>query len=144
MVTSAGIFVICLACGSNTASPTPMGACGLVSNMDALVGKTAIDRPGGYSLNGFDRCTWVYGADPSRYVGVSFGPISGHSGAIDSLGPGEQVSGLGDDARWWAANHLLSVAMGQHSIQVDLQLSEAESNRQLAESIARAALANVH
>jgi hypothetical protein len=130
-------------CASNTGTPAPSGACALVPNIDTLVGRTAIDRPASYNINDVDHCTWVYEADPSRYVGLSLGAISGHSGAIDSLGPGDAVANLGDDARWWPANHLLSFAVGSRSVQVDLELDEAESTRELAEQIGREAVANL-
>ena len=137
------IALLVSGCASITGTPAPGGACALVPTMDALIGRTVIERPASYTINGVDRCTWVYAADPARYVGVSLGPVRGHSGAIDSLGPGETVSALGDDARWWPGNHMLSSAVGSRSVQVDLQLDEAESTRALAEQIAREALANL-
>jgi hypothetical protein len=130
-----------------TALPTPpatqIGVCALVPNMDALVGKTAVDRPGSFTLNDVDRCIWTYATDPARSVGVSVGALRGHTSAISSLGGGETVAGLGDDARWWAGNHLLSVSRGQRSMQVDLQLEDASVSRELAVAIAQAALQNL-
>jgi hypothetical protein len=126
-----------------TPAPTPLGVCSLVPNMDQLVGKTSIDRPGGFTLNDVERCLWTYATNPSRSVGVSVAALRGHTGAIEALGDGEIVAGLGDDARWWAGNHLLSLSRGQRSIQVDLELDDADISKELAVSIAQAALQNL-
>jgi hypothetical protein len=111
--------------------------------MDTLVGKTALGPPGGFRLNEVDRCIWTYAADPARSVGVSVAPLIAHGAAIDSFGEGETVPGLGEDARWWAASHLLSVATGNEALQVDLQLNDEDNSKDLAASIAQAALQNL-
>jgi len=129
---------------SSTPVPTPVGVCALVPNMDDLVGKTAVDNPGGFTLNDVDRCVWSYATNPARSVGVSVGPVRGHGGAIDNLGDGETISGLGEDARWWPANRLLSVAVGDRMLQVDLQLDDADVSKGLAVAIAEVALENLN
>jgi hypothetical protein len=143
LVTAVVAGLLVLACNS-TPTPTPVGVCALVPDMDALVGKTSLGPPGAFTLNDFDRCLWTYASTPARSVGVSVGAIRGHKGAIDNLGDGEQLTGIGDDARWWAGTHLLSVAVGQRTLQVDLQLDDADVSRDLAVSIAQAALQNLH
>lgn len=83
---------------------------------------------------------WVVARDPSRYVGLSVGPAANHAATIDALGDGESVDGIGDDARWWQTARTLSVAVGDRSFQVDLQLNDGEATRELAVALARQAL----
>jgi hypothetical protein len=141
-------LLVISACSSTTPNPSvnpaPMGVCGLVPNMDELVGQTAVDRPAGFTLNDVDRCTWTYQLDPSRSVGISLAPLVAHDAAIESFGEGEQVAGLGQDARWWASNNLLSVLVEGGTLQVDLQLDEEHVSKELAVSIAQAALQNLN
>jgi hypothetical protein len=132
------------ACNATVApSPSPLGACALVPNMDALVGKTALGAPGGFTLNDVNRCIWTYAVDPSRWVTVSVASKTAYDDAIDAFGDGEQVAGLGADALWWAANDVLSVDTGDAALQVDLELDEEDASRDLAVNIARAALDNL-
>ena len=142
------LAVVALMVGACTSTPqptqTPVVVCALVPNMDELVGKTAVGPPGGFTLNDIDRCIWSYATDPARSIGVSVGPVGGHGGAIDNLGDGEAIPGLGEDARWWAGNRLLSVAVGDRALQVDIQLDEADVSKDLAVSIAESALENLH
>jgi len=142
------LFLVLSACSTTapnpSVNPTPIGACVLVPDMDAIVGKSTVGPPGGYTLNDVDRCTWTYELDPSRYVTLSIALKQAHSEAIAALGAGEIVPGLGDDARWWAANHLLSVSTGPSSVQVDLQLNESDVSKDLAVRIAQAALQNLN
>jgi len=139
------VALITLACATTaTPSATPANACALVPNVDQLVERQSISAPAAYTLNEVDHCTWTYGADPARYVGLSVGPLAGHQEAIDSLGPGETVSGLGDDARWWAGNRLLSVAAGQRMVQVNMELEPGDNLRDVAVAIAGAALASLN
>lgn len=112
--------------------------------MDELVGQTAVGAPGFFTLNDVDRCIWTFATDPARSVGVSVAPLGAHQGAKDSFGGGEAVAGLGDDARWFPGNHLLSVAAGRRALQVDLQLNDSQNTKDLAVSIAQAALPNLH
>ena len=83
---------------------------------------------------------WVIARDPSRYIGLSVGPAANHAATIAAFGAGEAVAGLGDDGRWWPAARTLSVALGDRSIQVDLQLDGASATRDRAEAIARQAI----
>jgi hypothetical protein len=115
-------------------------ACMLVPDMDALVDKAALAAPAEYRTGPLSRCTWVYGRDPTRSIGVNFGPASGHTDSIASFGQGETIPGLGDDARWWAGNRTLSVSVGSRSFQVDLELDQADVSKDLAIAIARSAL----
>jgi hypothetical protein len=144
------VFLVILAGCVSTApspeatAPTLANACELVTNMDTLVGKTAVGPPGGFRLNEVDRCIWTYAADPARSVGVSVAPLIAHGAAIESFGEGETIPGLGENARWWAANHLLSVAAEDEALQVDLQLDAEGNSKELAVSIAQAALQNLH
>jgi hypothetical protein len=132
-------------CSSTSPSPipTPLGVCGLVPNMDELVGKTAVDQPGGFTLNDVDTCIWTYALNPSRSVDLSVAAVVAHQAAIDELGDGEQVASLADDARWWAGNRLLSVALDDRAVQVSLKLDDVDSTRDLAVRIAQAAVANL-
>ena len=138
------VFVVA-ACGSvSTPTASPVAACALIPNMDELVGKAAVGSPGFFTLNNVDRCIWTYATDPARSVGVSVAPLGAHQAAKDNFPANEAVEGLGDDAVWFEGNHLLSVAVGQRALQVDLQLDEGENTRDLAVSIAQAALSNLH
>ena len=154
LVLVAGMAVVAVSCGvSSTSSgppPTPSpGAsaaslvCALVPDMAGVVGREPIAPPDGYSVGGNDRCMWVLGRDPSRYVGVTMGPAANHATTIDALGPGEEVTGLGDGARWWATSRTLSVAVGDRSFQVDLQLDPGDVTQELAVAIARQVLAGL-
>jgi hypothetical protein len=95
-------------------------------------------------LNDVDRCTWTYEADPARYVTLSVTFAQAHSDAIDAFGEGETIEGLGDDARWWSSNRVLSLVDGPNAIQVGLELDEPQVSKELAVSIAQAALQNLH
>lgn len=138
------------ACGATTPSLSPTdpasvglpdgGPCSLVTNVAAAVGRPPIASPNAYAVGATERCMWVVARDPSRYVGVSLGPAANHASTIDALGEGGAVAGLGDDARWWPAARTLSVALGDRSLQVDLQLDDAEATREVAEAVARQAL----
>ena len=138
------LAVVAFACTSTTTPTyTPVAVCALVPNMDELVGMAAVGPPGFFSLNDVDRCIWSYDTDPARSVGVSVGSLRGHTGAIQNLGQGETAPGLGDDARWYEGNKMLSIAVGQQALQVDLQLEDGDNTKDLALAIAGAALANL-
>ena len=145
LLLGAVVAVVAVACAS-TATPTqaPVAVCALVPNMDALVGQTSVGAPGFFTLNGLDRCIWTYATDPARSVGVSVAPARAHQGAIDNFGQGETIGGVGDDARWFEGNRLLSILAGQKAVHVDLQLDEGDSTKDLAVAIGAAALANLH
>ena len=139
------------ACGGPTPTPPPESAapsvqpsagsvCGVVADMDSLVGRTALAAPSSYTVGSSERCLWVYVTDPSRYVALTLGEPSSHAATIESFGEGELVDGVGDEARWWEANTTLSVIVGDRSLQVDLQLDDAADPKALAVSIAQAAL----
>jgi hypothetical protein len=139
-----------VACGGPAPTPPPATAppsiapsagsvCGIVADMDALVGRTAVAAPSSYTVGSSERCLWVYVTDPSRYVGLTLGEPESHAATIQSFGDGKVVDGLGDEARWWDANKTLSVLDGERALQVDLQLDDADP-RALAVSIAQAAL----
>jgi hypothetical protein len=138
-----GISLIVGACSATAPTPVPVDACALVPNMDEIVGRAAVDRPAGFTLNNVDRCVWTYQTDPSRSIGISVSAVAAHTSAIQSLGAGEQVAGFGEEARWWASNRMLSVAIGNRALQVDLQIDDPAGTRELAVSIAQAALANM-
>jgi hypothetical protein len=147
---SFSVLIALLLAGCATApSPTPgqsfgsAGVCSLVPEMDTLVGRPAVGPPGGYTIEEIHRCTWTYQTDPSRYVGLTLGPARGHAGSIDAFGDGERVAGLGDDARWWPALGTLSVAVGDQSFQVNLELESDDVSQSLAVGIASSALANL-
>jgi hypothetical protein len=140
-----------VACGGPAPTPPPESAppsiepsagsvCGIVADMDALVGRTAVAAPSSYTVGSSERCLWVYVTDPSRYVGLTLGEPASHAATIQSFGDGEVVDGLGDEARWWDANRTLSVLDGERALQVDLQLDDAADPKALAVSIAQAAL----
>jgi len=112
--------------------------------MDDLVGKAAVDQPGGFTLNDVDTCIWTYALNPSRSVDLSVAAIAAHQAAIDELGDGEQVPSVGDDARWWSGNRLLSVALEEWVVQVSLKLDEVDSTKDLAVRIAQSAIANLN
>ena len=112
-------------------------------NLGAIVGREPIASPNGFSTPTGDRCQWVLGRDPSRYVGLTLGPARNHGSTIDAFGAGEPVEGLGDDARWWAANRTLSVVTGERSFQVDLQLDAGDVTPALAEAIATEVLSGL-
>jgi hypothetical protein len=139
-VVLAAMLVAFVACGAPPGSPSPsvasVSACSLVPEMDEAVGRTAVTPPSGFEVAGRNRCTWVYANDPARYVGITTGPRTNHDDAIGAFGPGEAVPGLGDDARWWPNTRTMSVAVGERSFQVDLQLDAAEATRELAVVIA--------
>jgi hypothetical protein len=116
------------------------GACGLLPEFAAVVGREPIASPDGYAVGPTERCLWVVALDPSRSVGLSVGPAANHGATIDALGTGESVEGIGDDARWWAAARTLSVAIGDRSVQLDLELDDASVTRDLAVELARQAL----
>jgi hypothetical protein len=117
----------------------PGGACSLIPDIAVVIGRAPIAAPNGYTVGATQRCMWVMSRDPSRYVGLSLGSDANHGATIDALGDGEAVEGLGDDARWWAASRMLSVATGDLSLQVDLQLDPAEATKDLAVELARRA-----
>jgi len=150
----AGVAVVAAACGALSTSPASStgpspGAsaaslvCALVPDMASVVGREPIAPPDGYSVGGNDRCMWVLSRDPSRYVGLTIGPATNHATTIDALGPGDDFAGLGDGARWWASSRTLSVAAGDRSFQVDLQLDPDEVTQELAVAIARQVLASL-
>ena len=149
-VRAAVVAALVAACGATTASVSPSapasigppggGPCSLVTDLTAAVGRPPIASPNAYAVGATERCMWVVARDPSRYVGVSVGPAINHASTIDAFGEGESVAGLGDDARWWPAARTLSVALGDRSLQVDLQLDEAMVTREVAEAVARQAL----
>jgi hypothetical protein len=148
---AAVVAAIVAACGLDSPSPSrpapasvvlPGGSpCTLVADVAGAVGRPPIASPNAYAVGATERCMWVVARDPSRYVGLSVGPALNHAATIDALGDGETVDGLGDDARWWPAARTLSVAIGNRSLQVDLQLDDAEATRELAVVLARQALA---
>ena len=125
---------------SASIEPSAGSVCSIVTNMDALVGRTAVAAPSSYAVGSSVRCLWVYVTDPSRYVGLTVGEPSSHAATIQSFGDGEVVDGLGDEAWWWDANKTLSVLQGERALQVDLQLDDAADPKALAVSIAQAAL----
>jgi hypothetical protein len=140
-----------VACGGP--SPTPLtesaqpsiassagSVCGIVADMDVLVGRTAATAPSSYTVGSSERCLWVYVTDPSRYVALTLGEPASHAATIQNFGEGEVVDGVGDEARWWGANRTLSVLDGERALQVDLQLDDAADPKALAVSIAQAAL----
>lgn len=120
--------------------PTLIGACQLIPEVDEIVGQTSVGPPAGYTLNDVDRCLWTYGLDPSRYVTLSIALAAAHDEAIGALGESESVAELGGDARWWPDNSTLSVLSGGNAVQVTLELEPADNTRELAISIARAAM----
>jgi hypothetical protein len=125
---------------SSSPSPTQRGvaaACALVTDVVGAVGREPIASPNGYSADGSDRCMWILGRDPSRYLGLTIGPSANHAATIDAFGAGQAVPDLGDDARWWEANRTLSVVFGDGSFQIDLHLDPTEATRARAEAIAR-------
>ena len=140
-ITALLVLVAATGCGQTPPSvvPSALGpaaVCALVEDMDALVGRTAVAPPGGYTGGTSDRCLWTYGRDPSRYVGVTVGPSALHDETIGVLGAGEAVAGLPADARWWAAARTLSVAWGDRTLQVDVRLDEPIDPRELALGVA--------
>jgi hypothetical protein len=138
------------ACATTTPSASPTapasvalpagGPCALVADVAAAIGRVPIASPNAYAVGGTERCMWVIARDPTRYVGLSVGPAANHAATIDAFGDGEAVEGLGQDARWWPAARTLSVAIGDRSVQVDLQLDDAEATREQAVAVARQAL----
>jgi hypothetical protein len=140
------------ACATNAPSPNPSrqvpasaatpagGPCTLIADFAGAVGRAPIASPNAFAVGATERCMWVIARDPSRYIGLSVGPAANHAATIDAFGEGEAVAGLGDDARWWAAARTLSVALGDRSIQIDLQLDAAEATRERAVALARQAL----
>ena len=122
-------------------SPAPVAACGLVPEMAGAVGTEPLASPDGYRIGGNDRCLWVFGRDPSRFIGLTVGPTANHTTTVDALGNGETVEGLGDEAVWWPNARTLSVSTGDRSFQVDLQLDAPEVTRDLAVRIALQVLA---
>ncbi len=128
---------------SAAASLAPVAACNLVPAIGEAVGREPIASPNGYRVGGNDRCLWVISRDPSRFVGLTVGPLSNHATTVDALGPGESVEGLGDEAIWWASSRTISVAAGDRSFQVDLQLDEPDVTRELAIAIGRQVLAAI-
>ena len=150
----AGMAAVAVSCGTLSTSPASSTApspgasaaslvCAFVPDMAGAVGREPIAPPDGYSLGGNDRCMWVLGRDPSRYIGLTVGPAANHASTIDALGPGEDVAGLGDGATWWARSRTLSVATGDRSFQVDLQLDPGEVTQELAVAIARQVIASL-
>ena len=145
------VAVLAVACGAPTppspaspavvGSPAPVAACGLVANMAAAIGHEALASPDGYRIGGNDRCLWVFGRDPSRFIGLTVGPAANHTTTVEALGAGETVEGLGDDAVWWPNARTLSVSTGDRSFQVDLQLDAPDVTRDLAVRIALQVLA---
>lgn len=146
----AGLFVV--GCGATPPSPTasvasPVAAsfsaddpCSLIADVAGAVGREPIASPTAYEVGGTQRCTWVVARDPSRYVGLSVGPAANHGATIDAFGEGEAVTDLGDDARWWAQARTLSVALGDRSFQVGLQLDAGDVTRDAAVGLARQVL----
>lgn len=122
-------------------STAPGSVCDFVVDMDALVGRTAVAVPSSYSVGSSERCLWVYVTDPSRYVALTAGDSSSHADTIQSFGEGEVVDGVGDEARWWDANQTLSVVIGERSLQIDIRLDDAADPKELAVSVAQAAIA---
>ena len=138
------LLVAFVACGAPPGSPSAsvasVAACSLVPDMDEAVGRTAVAPASGFEVGGRNRCTWVYANDPARYVGLTSGARTNHDDAVGAFGPGEVVPGLGDDARWWPNTRTMSVAIGERSVQVDLQLEAGEATRELAVDIATRAV----
>jgi len=145
------VALVAVACGSPTppspaspdpaASAAPLAACGLVADVAGAVGQEPLASPDGYRMGGNDRCLWVFGRDPSRFIGLTVGPTANHTTTVEALGPGEAIEGLGDDAVWWPNARTLSVSTGERSFQVDLQLDAPEVTRELAVRIALQVLA---
>jgi hypothetical protein len=115
----------------------PGSPCSLIPDVASVLGRAPIAAPNSFVVGATQRCMWVMSRDPSRYVGLSVGAAANHAATIDALGDGEAVDGLGDDARWWATARTLSVAVGDLSLQVDLQLDSAEATKELAVDLAR-------
>jgi hypothetical protein len=115
-------------------------ACGLVPGMDALLARTAVAPPSAVRIAPNERCTWVYGSNPSRDVSLTVGPAANHGATIDAFGDGERVEAGGDDARWWPGNRVLSVASGGRSVQVAIRLEPEAPGRELAVAIAAEAI----
>ena len=146
------VFAVAALAGCGTTTPVPGqtalasvvlpagGPCALVADVASAIGRAAIASPNAYAVGATERCMWVIARDPSRYVGLSVGPAANHASTIDAFGEGNAVAALGDDARWWPAARTLSVAIGDRSIQVDLQLDAAEATRERAAALARQAL----
>ena len=138
-------LVVLLAAGCSmdtTASPTPAGSrqpvavCGLVADVEAALGRAPIASPNTYTVGENDRCMWVVGRDPTRYIGLTVGPKANHEVTIAAFGPGEAVAGLGDGAVWWGNARTLSVVAGEVAFQVDLQLDDAEATLEVATGVA--------
>ena len=145
----AALFVA--GCGATPPSPTASAGtfaasfpaadpCTLIADVAGAVGREPIASPTAYEVGGTRRCTWVVARDPSRYVGLSVGPAANHAATIDAFGIGETVTDLGDDARWWPEARTLSVALGDRSFQLDLQLDAADVSRDAAAELARQVL----
>jgi hypothetical protein len=146
--------VAVVGCGSPAPSPSLVAsgavasgsvraACDLVPDVGSAIGREPIASPNGYSIDGNERCLWVVSRDPSRYVGLTMGPSANHAATIDALGEGERIDDLGDDGRWWPTSRVLSVAVGDRSFQVDLQLDPAEATKELAVTLARQVVASL-
>jgi hypothetical protein len=138
------VVLVATGCSPDTtASPTPAGSrqpvavCGLVADVEAALGRAPIESPSTYTVGENDRCMWVVGRDPSRYIGLTVGPKGNHETTIAALGPGEAVAGLGDGAVWWGNARTLSVVDGEAAFQVDLQLDDAEATREVATGVAQ-------
>jgi hypothetical protein len=114
-----------------------VAVCGLVPDIEAALGRAPIASPNTYTVGVNDRCMWIVGRDPSRYVGLTLGPKANHDATVAALGPGEAVADLGDHAAWWANARTLSVVVGEVAFQVDLQVDEADATRELASGVAR-------
>jgi hypothetical protein len=140
--------LVASACGGPGPKPTapaglgPAGVCDLVPDLDGILGRTAVASPSGFTTGGHDRCLWVYQANPSRSVGLTVGPRASHDKTVAAFGDGEAVPGLGEDARWWPGSRTLSVAAGERSFQIDLQLDEPDA-AELANRVAERVLARL-
>ena len=137
-------IVLVVGCSpDSTASPTPAASrqpvtvCGLVADIEATLGRPPIESPSTYTVGENDRCMFIVGRDPSRYIGLTVGPKANHETTIAALGPGEAVAGLGDGAMWWGNARTLSVVDGEVAFQVDLQLDDAEATREVATGVAQ-------
>lgn len=125
---------------SSTPAPATVDACGLVPDMDGIIGREALAAPSVVTIGQNARCTWVFGSNPSRDVSLTVGPATNHAATIDAFGGGEPIDGAGDDARWWPGNRVLSVAVGGRSVQVGIQLEPEALSRELAIVIAAEAI----
>lgn len=121
----------------STAPPKPVAdVCALAPDMAGIIGREPVAPPSSYTVGPAERCLWVYGRDPSRFVGVTVGGAATHEVTVATLGAGQAVEGVGDEASWWPNNRTLSVRAGARAFQVDLQLERGEVRPEVAVSIA--------